>query len=322
MKDRVLILGAAGFIGRRLVAALQETDWAVPICGLHRAPLSIGLVQQAVLDATDRAALMRVMASVEGVVNCVAGSAETIMATAKNLSSVSRQMSCPPRIVHLSTMSVYGSVSGSVYEDSPLKGDTGAYALAKLQAERLVMRSPEVVILRPGCVYGPGGTQWSEYIARLLRGHRLGDLGSSGDGYCNLVHVDDVVAAILKALRIPGVAGEVFNLGTPAPPTWNEYFVSFARALGAVPIRRISRRQLLLEARFLAPPLKAADWASDLAQLNLQIPTAITSPLLRLWRQEIRLDVTKAEAVLGISWTPTEVGLRDTAALLSLSEAR
>src|SRR5207237_284416 len=112
------------------------------------------------------------------------------------------------------------------------------------------------VVLRPGIVYGPGSAQWSERVARWLHAGRIGDLGACGDGYCNLVHVSDVCAATLKALGTRDAAGRAYNLGSPQPPTWNEYFVEYGRALGAVPVRRISRRRLRIETKILAPPLK------------------------------------------------------------------
>ena len=58
----------------------------------------------------------------------------------------------------------------------------------------------DAVILRPTCVFGPGSTQWTTRIARLLKARRIGDLGSAGDGGCNLAFIDDVVAAVLAAL--------------------------------------------------------------------------------------------------------------------------
>jgi len=317
MKPRILVLGAGGFIGQRVVAALQASDWAIPIAAGHRTPLSNKCLQTVWLDAADETALMPVAASADAIVNCIAGSAATIVATARALFSVAGRIPRPPRIVHLSSMLVYGSAVGIVDETAQLRSDVGAYAAAKIEAERLATSYADVVTLRPGCVYGPRGLQWSERIADLLRARRLGDLGAAGDGYCNMVHVDDVVAAVLSALCLPGLEGQAFNLGSPAPPTWNDYFLSFAKALGAVPVSRISPRRLTLEARLWAPPLKAAELAASRLRLHGSwIPPSIPPSLLRLWTHDIRLDVAKAQAVLGVAWTPAEVGLRETAAQL------
>lgn len=320
MTQRVLVLGAGGFIGRRVVAALAATPWATPVAALHRSAPPAGAVETVRLDAADVAVLADVVANADAVVNCITGGAATIVDTARALFSAARRT--PRRVVHLSSMAVYGAAVGTVDETAELRSDGGAYAAAKVVAERLAASCEETVTLRPGCVYGPGSVQWSERIARWLTTHRVGDLGAAGDGTCNLVYVDDVVAAILAALRLPRIAGEAFNLGSPAPPTWNEYFVSFARALGAVPVSRISRRRLTLETQLWAPPLKAAELAVRFARLSrMRIPSPIPPSLLRSWGQEIRLDVRKAQNVLGVAWTPAEAGLHETAGQLRAAAA-
>jgi nucleoside-diphosphate-sugar epimerase len=320
MKQRVVVLGATGFIGRRLVAALACTSWAAPVAAGHRSMLPAALFETVRLDAAHEPSLARAIESADAVVNCIAGNAATIVGTARTLFAVVSRAPRPPRVIHLSSMAVYGSAVGMVDEGAPLAGDGGAYASAKVEAERLAASCAGVVTLRPGCVYGPGSVQWSERIARWLTAHRVGDLGAAGDGTCNLVYVNDVVAAILAALRLPQAAGQAFNLGSPAPPTWNEYFLQFARALGAVPVSRISRRWLVLETKLWAPPLKVVELAARLARLRgVSVPPPIPPSLLRSWSQEIRLDVRKAQQVLGMAWTPADIGLRHTAGQLRLA---
>lgn len=317
MSQRVLVLGAGGFIGRRVVAALAAEPWATPVAAVHRAPAAHGDVEVVQLDAADPVALRAALRDIDAIVNCIAGSARTIRTTARTLFAEAAQAPSRPRVVHLSTMAVYGSAVGLINEDGALRGDSSDYAAAKVEAERCAAGWGDVVTLRPGCVYGPGSVQWSERIARLLRAHRVGDLGAAGDGACNLVYVDDVVAAIVAALRLPRIAGQAFNLGSPDPPTWNDYFLAFARALGAVPVRRISATRLALESRLWAPPLKAAEIAARLARVNgHRIPPPIPPSLLALWGQDLRLDVRKARDLLGVAWTPLGTGLGATATQL------
>jgi len=312
--QQVLVLGADGFIGRRVVAALAACDWAEPVAaGRRPPPPSADGLRRIRLDATDEGALAAALNDVDGVVNCIAGSAETIAAGAHALFAAAAR-SGYPRVVHLSTMSVYGSATGDIDETAALRGDLGAYAEAKVAAERAAAAYPGAVLLRPGCVYGPGSPQWSERIAQWLLARRVGDLGAAGDGYCNLVHVDDVVQAVLRGLSHPAAEGQAFNLATPEPPTWNEYFVSYAKALGAVPARRVPARRLKLETRVLAIPLKVAEIAARKLHLSMRsLPQPIPPSLARLWQQEIRLSTRKAEGLLGLRWKPVETGLRETA---------
>jgi 2-alkyl-3-oxoalkanoate reductase len=299
MPQRVLVLGADNFIGRRVVVQLGATDWARPVAG----------------DAgAGEDALGRALDGVDAVINCFIGKASEISEGARGLFAAAARSAGKPRVVHLSSMSVYGDVSGLVDETAPLRTELGAYAEAKVAAEGFAAGYVNGVILRPGCEYGPECPQWSIRIADWLMSRRLGDLGAAGDGYCNLLHIDDLVAGILSCLEPPQLAAAVFNLSAPNPPTWNEYLIRYGRALKAVPIRRISQRRLQVETRLLAPPLKMLELALGAARLGAQrVPPAMPPSLLRLMRQEIKLDVTRAERVLGLRWTPLEAGLEKTA---------
>jgi nucleoside-diphosphate-sugar epimerase len=318
VKARILVLGATGFIGKRVVDALRASDWASPVAASRRrAPAAPNGESPSVqLDATDAGQLRRAMDGVDGVVNCVLGNSKTIVDGARALFSVAGGMPQPPRIVHFSSLAVYGEAVGDVDESAAPVGNLSAYGAAKFETERLAAANPSIVTLRPGIVYGPGGAQWSGRIAQLLYAHRLGDLGRGGDGYCNLVYIDDVAVAVLRALRAPHAPGQAFNLSLPDPPTWNEYLSRYAAALGAVPLSRIAQRRLRVESKLLAPPQKIAEIvvAKLAPRLAQRLPQPIPPSLVRLFRQEIRMRVGRAEKVLGLAWTPLEEGLRQTAA--------
>jgi nucleoside-diphosphate-sugar epimerase len=312
---RVLVLGADGFIGGQLVAALAAGNWATPIAAGRRlrATSADDRVARLRFDATDQAALAHALQGADAVVNCISGSGPTIESSARALLAAAASQPRPPRVVHMSSMAVYGATSGLVSESAPLRGED-AYALAKIAAEADCRRYPQAVVLRPGIVYGPRSRQWTERIGRWLLQRRVGDLGAAGDGYCNLVYVDDVVSAIAQCLRLPGVAGLAFNLAMAQPPSWNDYFIAFARQLGAVPVARIGRRRLKLETRLLAPPLKIAEILLSKARLaSISLPEAIPPSLLRLWQQDMRLDVARAEQLLQLRWTPLADGLAQAA---------
>ncbi len=291
-RQRVLVLGAEGFLGRRLMQTL-EGAFAAP----HRAKLQAAL------------------ASSDAVVNAVQGSPAKIAGTAAALYDLTALLPGLPRIVHVSSMTVYGAAEGIVDENDTLRADLGEYSSAQLAAERRAAAYANCVILRPGCEYGPACPDWSERIARLLIARRLGDLGAAGDGLCNLIYIDDLADAVAAALRLPDVAGQAFNLAMPSPPTWNEYFGRFARALGAVPLKRISHRRLRLETQVFAAPLRVGQILARRTGLRESLmPTAISPSLVRTCCQEIHLNSCKAQEILGLEWTPLTLGLQRAAA--------
>jgi len=316
---KVFVLGATGYIGRRLMDMLRATPWIEPTGASRGHTLTPTEADTLRVDARDPVALAGALRGSDAVINCVAGSAAAISEGSLSLVQACQAAPCA-RIVHLSTMSVYGPAQGLVDEETPLDPSLGWYGRAKCEAEghlsRFVHSGGEAVILRPGCVFGPGSELWVGRTGRWLRSARLGDLGVAGDGWSNLVHVDDVCRALIAALRLP-VAPQhtpVFNLAAPDSPRWNEYFTDLAVAIGATPVPRLSRRKLQLDAWMTGPPLKLAQLLLMRLGMNPKaVPDPMPPGLLRLWEQHIQLDASAATKTLGVAWTPYPDGVQSSA---------
>jgi nucleoside-diphosphate-sugar epimerase len=311
-KRRILVLGAAGFIGRRIIAGLALDPEIQPVAGI-RVSRPSGLppgVEVLVLDATDPKALQDAMQHAAGVVNCVAGTASAILGSAQALATALDRCALPPRVVHLSSLAAYGTARGTVDESAPLLGDLDEYSAAKAAAERALGVGRSVVTLRPGIVYGPESALWSGYIGRLLSTGRLGNLGPAGEGICNLVYIDDVRDAVLRCLKLPALGGRAFNIAASRAPSWNEYFRLYALALEAPPLRRMSGLRLVTELKVIAPVLKLLELV---AGSHAQVPPAIRPWLLARCRHDIRMDVRQAEVSLHMDWEPLTRGLQASA---------
>jgi uncharacterized protein YbjT (DUF2867 family) len=113
----VLVIGASGYIGSRLVTALSDSPIHRPIAASRRSGLKV--------DATDPDSVRAALRDVDCVVNCVAGNDRAMVRATEVLCDVAR-VSPPRRIVHLSSMAVYGAATGTVHEDhvavSPISG--------------------------------------------------------------------------------------------------------------------------------------------------------------------------------------------------------
>jgi nucleoside-diphosphate-sugar epimerase len=315
---KVMVLGGSGYVGSRLCALLRESGWAAPVSASSRR--TVAGVENRRVDTRDGQALRDALRGFDAVVNCVAGNAAAIGEGARVLAEAALAAGCR-RLVHLSSMSAYGPVEGRIDESAPLDGSLGWYGRAKCEAEAHVSAYAEhggrAVILRPGCVWGPGSSLWVGRIGRLLRARRLGDLGIAGDGWSNLVHVDDVCGAIMAALREPQPAQPLraYNLAAPDSPRWNDYFVDLALAIGATPVRRLSPLQLRLDAWLAGPPLKAAEIvASRVFGERHPLPVPLPPNLLGLWERHLFLDSRRAQDELGLRWTPYALALQQSAA--------
>lgn len=312
---KVLVLGGTGYIGSHLVARLAQTGWATPV----------GTSRRSGIDTTDLVSMTRALRGMDAVVNCVAGSANAISHGARVLVDAAGRAG-NPRIVHLSTMSVYGALEGEVTEASPRDPSLGWYAKAKCEAEDTIADyEGGAVMLRPGCVWGPGSDLWVGRIGRLLGARRLGDLGAAGDGWSNLVSVDDVCEAAIASLRITATPSmpRVFNLAAPDSPRWNEYFVDLALAIGATPVPRLSRRRLALDAKLLGPPLKIAELLLKKAKrATHSLPDAIPPGLPGVFERHLHLRGELAQDELGLAYTPYERVLQEAAAWFNTTHAR
>jgi nucleoside-diphosphate-sugar epimerase len=291
-RPRILVLGANGSVGRALMANLATEPSVTTIAGLRRAP---ALPSTRVADATSVLELVAAFDGMTHVINATGGPPANLLSTTTAICAAAR--ATPGlRLVHLSSMAVYGAIEGTVAETAPLTAHS-PYAAAKIAAEHEITAQAKLglraVILRPGIIHGPNSTQWTARLTRLLHARRVGDLGPAGDGFCNLIHERDLAAACLAACRHPKAPGQTYNIGAAHPPTWNEYLIALARAAGATPVQRIPQRQLTAEARLFAPILAAAR-----RTLWRRAPDPIPPSLLRLFAQRIRLDVTCAQTIL------------------------
>jgi nucleoside-diphosphate-sugar epimerase len=297
---RVVVLGGSGFAGSAIVRCLAGAGFR-PVSVSRRARGG----EQVRCDATDPVALMQVLQDAGAVVNAVLGDADTMMSATRALAACARALNL--RVVHLSSMAVYGLARGRVDEGAPLHG-TGGYA-------ETLLAGTGAVILRPGIIYGPGGEQWTGRIFRLLRARRLGDLGENGDGRCNFIHVRDVGAAVVALLGRPDLAELAINLAHAFAPRWNDVLVACARAIGAVPVVRIAGWHLAAEAVMLAPPVYLARLsAARLGLASARWPEIVTPSMRALFSQDLSLDCRLADRLLGLDRVPAAAGLAECAA--------
>jgi nucleoside-diphosphate-sugar epimerase len=313
-KQNILVLGTQDVIGHQVVKTLAASSWAKPVILAGEATGDLKDCEQVHGSARDGSSLVPVLKRVDAVVAAFTGDPATIRAQATALFVHARAGLENKRAVNVSSMTVYGSFVGNANEATPLGDALSPYAQARVDSEKLAQGHANVVTLRPGCEYGPHCLPWSRRVAQWLSARRLGDLGPRGDGYCNLAYIDDVVSAIASAVQLSDIEGQVFNLAMPEPPTWNEYFIQFAQALGAVPVRRIPANRLRVETKFLAPFLKIGEIGVRAMRLpSALVPPAIPPSAAAVFHQAIKLDSTLATQRLNVRWTALSDGLQNTA---------
>jgi UDP-glucose 4-epimerase len=232
MTGKVLVTGAGGFVGRRVVAALQAAG--IPVVAGYRRPPPGGRA----LDVLDPKSLAVAMPGVETVVHTAVGAprdTRVIVDGTRNTLAAARAAGVQ-RFVQLSSVAVYGAVHGRVDEAASIDHPHGAYGAAKVAAEAACHAAADamaVAILRPTLIYGPGSAAWTTlYLDRLLAGD-WPVLGAAGQGDANLVHVDDLAGFIVHLARTPAPATGVFNVNGADIPTWDGYLEALRDAVQA-----------------------------------------------------------------------------------------
>lgn len=243
MPETVAILGANGFVGFRTFERWTRSGQFRPRAVVRR-PGSLAQIARyradwCLADATDAAAMVRAFEGCTAVVHCVVGDERVIKATTLPVLSACEQAGVK-RLVFLSSASVHGqNPAPGTNEDSPLSDHQKLwYNNAKVEAERLLLsaaaRSPvELVLLRPGIVWGPRSYWVAELLASLEKG-RAAWL-HNGEGICNSIFVDNLIHAVEQALIKPAIDGECFLLNDPQEVRWRDLYLPLASALGYGP---------------------------------------------------------------------------------------
>lgn len=255
-RPNVVVTGATGFIGGRLTHALLEAGAEVRC--LVRGRDERRLPDRALAVRLDMRSPAQVEAAVDG--------AEVVFHCAYDWSSESwnhvalRNLidACvggSARLVQLSSFMVYDrSGSGIRTEAAPhVRGGAGYPAVkSALESEirhAIRERGLDATILQPTNVYGPHSRLWSERPADMLRFGTV-VLPAPGDGRISLVHVDDLVAAMLSSWRRERAAGETFIVDGEDTPSWRDFYGAIATSIGVPgpelrPERDIRRRSAL-----------------------------------------------------------------------------
>ncbi len=236
---RVLIVGC-GYVGLPLGAELVKQGHEV--FGLRRSPgteseLRSAGVKPLIGDITKEGQLAQLPASYDWVVNCVSASGggveayrEVYLQGMKNLIA---WLGAAPlkKFVYTSSTSVYAQNDGSlVTENSPTE-PTADTSKALVEAEKVLMDAMRqvnfpAVILRLAGIYGPSRGYWfKQYLKNEAR------IEGMGARILNMIHRDDVVGAILAALKT-GRPGEVYNVVDDEPVSQLGFFQWLSETLG------------------------------------------------------------------------------------------
>lgn len=287
----ILVSGASGFIGQRLVSQLLREGHDCR--QLVRRPG--GEASFIVADLADKSALVRACSGVESVFHC-AGYAHAFASlsgddTAKhrdvNFEGTRNLLKAAGRagvkhFVFLSSVKAMAEPGElCIDEDFPGQPET-AYGQSKLAAEQAVLEAGRrygmhVVNLRLAMVYGAGGRGNLERMGRLVEWGLFPPLPETGN-HRSLVHVDDVVSAMRLVAADDRVNGRSYIVAGREAPSGRALYDALRQVQGLPPCR----------------------WSVPAVALRLAAKTG--DGLEKLLGRRLPLDCEVLDRLLGSAW--------------------
>ncbi len=246
----IAVTGASGFIGGALATRLEaDGDDVIRVDQAGPADRRA--------DIADPSQTIAALAGADAIVHCAALVAERgrmedfVRVNVRGTRNVLDAAAGRPTVV-LASVAGWGYEFTRDLEEDALPRPCGLpYVDTKGATETLALRRGATVI-RPGDVYGPGSVPWVIRPLEMMRAGRF-FLPSPGDGVMTPVYIDDLVDAIVRAVRRP--TGRAYTVWDGSPVSAREYF----EALGGGPVRTLP-----------APVLRAAALALGIG------PSAVT----------------------------------------------
>ena len=320
MSDLVLVTGASGFIGARVVRQLLAAGRAVRVLVRDPARLAPQVRDHVACvtgDLRDTAAIACAVRGVHTVLHLAAVARAwsrdgdefaAVNARATRDVVAASEAAGVARFVHVSTVLTLPPYRAVQLAGSP--APLTPYEVTKLAAERTIdayaARGADAVVVHPTRVLGPGpltdANALSRVIALYLAGRfrvRLDD----GDVLANYVHVDDVARGVLLAAQ-RGRAGAHYVLGGDNA-SFRDFLAAVAEASG------VRRRVFAVSATAGLAAARAAEW---LARWGGTAP--ITPAWVRVFLEDRRVDVEPTRRALGYAPRSLGAAVADTVAWL------
>ncbi|MBI2820828.1 MAG: NAD-dependent epimerase/dehydratase family protein [Acidobacteria bacterium] len=313
----VLVTGGTGYIGRNLVTALLKRGFILNVLVRENSNLS-GLegCNFFLGDLTDPDSLRPALQNCSFVFHLAAKVAPWSRDPAvfdgvnvrghENLLRLCQEAGVR-KVLHTSSFVVFGPSNGRVHTEGSRYNahPFGDYDRTAILADHLTQQYRDkglaVLSLYPTVVYGPGERTGSSLAARLLgryaRG-RLPGLIAGGHQKWNFVHVDDVVAGHLAAMR-RGAGGRYVLGGENS--SLRDFFKIAAKLLDRRPPR-------------LAIPPKLARLSAAVEELRARWSNhepVVTRPLVGIIAAHWAFSSERAESDLGYRPRPLLVGLKE-----------
>jgi len=214
LTEKIIVLGGSGFLGTHIIQALQRADIGDVSCA-DIVPNKFLNCNQVKLDILDFNDLINKLNNYNIIINCIGQITQPfnhcLQLNSRGINNLLKAISgSNVRLVHISTVAVYGSAA-NCNEETPLNPET-VYATAKAFAEQIILdnyNKKNIVMLRLSNLYG--GKQTKGMFSYLLRSYHSDsklDFNNNGSLIRSFMHVEDcadIVVEVVKNKQLDGI---------------------------------------------------------------------------------------------------------------------
>jgi uncharacterized protein YbjT (DUF2867 family) len=284
---RVLVTGATGFVGGRLVPAVLDAGHDVTVLVRDAAgydgPDHVRLVEGDLLEAGSFDDALDVEAAYY-LVHSMGGEgddfAERDRRAARNFARAASDAAVE-RVVYL------GGLGGDADELSK-------HLKSRREVERVLAGGTyELTTLRAAIIVGDGSASFR--MVKQLAG-RLPAMVTPKwvQTECQPIAIDDVIGYLVGVLELPETAGETYEIGGPDVLTYGEVLERTARQMGRSP--------LILSVPVLSPGLSAY-WV----ELVTDVPRSVARPLIDGLKNPVVVTDHRIEELIPFERTPFDI---------------
>lgn len=233
MKSKILITGASGFIGSKLLTHFSKENWVIGVDDASTGKHSMKMGQdQKILDLSNAEGVMG-LPDVDLILHFAGQSSgeasfdnptddgsRNLLTTA---SLAKRYRGTKTRFIHASSMAVYGNCELEKASELSKARPISPYGISKLAAEQLLHLEEfelDAVSLRISNVYGPGQdlSRRNQGMVSIYAASALGsdaiEVKGSLSRQRDFIHVKDVVRVVDSLAKLPVLEYNVVNVGT------------------------------------------------------------------------------------------------------------
>ena len=318
---KIFITGATGFIGNQMLSLLTKTEHEL-FCLVRKTSqakerlktLGVNVIEG---DVRDKASLIRGMKGCNWVLH-LAGlysfwEPDNRLYRQINIDGTRNVMECAletkvSKVVHVSTVVTYGKPSVTPFteesETGPVRFST--YSQTKYEGDQIVWNLYKnnglpVVVVYPCGVLGAGDPKASgEYVSGLI--HKRLPATVFKNSTLTWVHVKDVAEGIIKAAEKPNNIGEKYFIGKQqlTLPELNKMISEISGV--SLPILHMPDSIAMASAYMLTGISRL---------IRIPPPWGMSVNQMKTMKEGFRVDGSKAERELGISYTPIRIALEE-----------